>query len=250
MQLKKDIITVDLGLDHTHKCTTGHHIIGRAGEGRVTQYVIKVPKELCTCSLYIEFEKPNGEKFKTEQLQIEKTTSGEYSASYYIPPFILTDDGELKVQISLEMGNDESDKLVWKSNVKTYTIDKSVNAGGYIGVYLQPSGTAEITANGLHNVSPYESANVNVQPNLTELRAVYTCNSSVDGYTLETPEGYDGIERVHLRIEVALPVEVSHPVSLVNKLETAEVGSIYKYTGETSDPFESGALYIVEEVSE
>lgn len=31
-------------------------------------------------------------------------------------------------------------------------------------------------------------------------------------------------------------------------LETAEVGTVFKYVGETTDDFENGALYIVEEV--
>lgn len=42
-----------------------------------------------------------------------------------------------------------------------------------------------------------------------------------------------------------LPIEVSTEDEMTALLETAEVGSIYKYTGETTDTYENGALYLV-----
>ena len=48
----------------------------------------------------------------------------------------------------------------------------------------------------------------------------------------------------------ALPVEVSTEEEMTALLETAAVGSVYKYTGETTDTYTNGELYIVEEVSE
>ena len=47
-----------------------------------------------------------------------------------------------------------------------------------------------------------------------------------------------------------LPIEISTETEMTALLETAEVGSIYKYTGETTDTYENGALYVVEEESE
>ncbi len=47
-----------------------------------------------------------------------------------------------------------------------------------------------------------------------------------------------------------LPIEVSTEAEMTALLETAEVGSIYKYMGESTDIYESRALYIVEVVSE
>lgn len=41
--------------------------------------------------------------------------------------------------------------------------------------------------------------------------------------------------------------EVSTEAEMMALLETAEVGSIYKYMGESTDIYESRALYIVEE---
>ena len=57
---------------------------------------------------------------------------------------------------------------------------------------------------------------------------------------------------VILREEVTdspLPIEVSTEAEMNALLETAEVGAIYKYTGETTDTYENGAWYAVEEES-
>ena len=43
-----------------------------------------------------------------------------------------------------------------------------------------------------------------------------------------------------------LPIEISTEVEMTALLETAEIGSIYKYTG-TTGTYENGTLYIVEE---
>lgn len=43
-----------------------------------------------------------------------------------------------------------------------------------------------------------------------------------------------------------LPIEVSNEVEMNALLKTAEVGTVYKYTGSTTDVYEKGALYIVE----
>ena len=55
----------------------------------------------------------------------------------------------------------------------------------------QPSGTIEITANGTQNVKDYESANVNVQPNLTTKSITQngTYNASADGV-----DGYSSVD--------------------------------------------------------
>ena len=44
-----------------------------------------------------------------------------------------------------------------------------------------------------------------------------------------------------------LPIEIATADEMTALLETAEVGAIYKYTGATTDTYENGALYIVEE---
>lgn len=44
------------------------------------------------------------------------------------------------------------------------------------------------------------------------------------------------------------PIEVATEAEMTALLETAEVGSVYKYVGETTDTYENGGLYIVEAV--
>ena len=48
----------------------------------------------------------------------------------------------------------------------------------------------------------------------------------------------------------ALPIEISTEAEMTALLETAEVGSVYKYVGESTDAYENGGLYIVEAVVE
>lgn len=70
-----------------------------------------------------------------------------------------------------------------------------------------------LTGNGTHDIAGYEIANVNVADN-------------------------------------PLPIEISTETEMTALLETAEVGSVYKFTGETTDTYENGAIYVLEEVSE
>jgi hypothetical protein len=45
----------------------------------------------------------------------------------------------------------------------------------------------------------------------------------------------------------SFPIEVATEEEMNALLNTAGVGAIYKYTGETTDTYENGALYVVEE---
>ena len=94
------------------------------------------------------------------------------------------------------------------SDKKTVTVAVPIPEG-----YLKPAGTKEITENGAAvDVSEYEFAYANV------------------------PQG--------------LPIEVSTEAEMNNILSTAtesELGKVYKYTGETTDSYENGAIYIIEE---
>lgn len=64
-------------------------------------------------------------------------------------------------------------------------------------------------------------------------------------------EGYDGLSKVIVNVEGGggsyLPPEIATEAEMTALLETAELGSVYKYTGETTDLYENGALYVVEE---
>jgi hypothetical protein len=54
------------------------------------------------------------------------------------------------------------------------------------------------------------------------------------------------VDETSTTIDSPLPIEVSTEAEMTALLNTAEVGSIYKYVG-TSGTYESGALYVVEE---
>lgn len=59
-------------------------------------------------------------------------------------------------------------------------------------------------------------------------------------------DGYDGFGKLTVAVpDPPLPIEVSTQDEMTALLATAEVGSVYKYTG-TSDIYQNGALYIVE----
>lgn len=47
-----------------------------------------------------------------------------------------------------------------------------------------------------------------------------------------------------------IPIEVSTEAEMTALLESGEVGGVYKYTGESTDTYEYGALYVLEEVTE
>lgn len=47
-----------------------------------------------------------------------------------------------------------------------------------------------------------------------------------------------------------LPIEVANEEDMTALLETEDPGSVFKYTGETTDTYTNGELYIVEEVTE
>lgn len=50
-------------------------------------------------------------------------------------------------------------------------------------------------------------------------------------------------------VDNPLPIEIASADEMTALLSTAEVGAVYKYTGETTDTYENGGLYVVEEVA-
>lgn len=64
---------------------------------------------------------------------------------------------------------------------------------------------------------------------------------------------YDVSQYAEVRIATAHPYEVPLEMLMNNVISDASqatIGNVYKYTGETTDTYEQGALYILEEVSE
>lgn len=117
-------ILVNLATDHTFESET--NIIGREGEGNTTRLEITVPSVLCNCDVYLDFEKPNGDKLRTPKLEIESGV-----AVYDVVPYLLTDEGEIKIQAVLKTVGGGT----WKSTIKTYFNYHSINAEDYINNY-------------------------------------------------------------------------------------------------------------------
>jgi hypothetical protein len=69
--------------------------------------------------IYIDFEKPNGETVRTSRLEVADGV-----AYYDVPLYILSESGEIKIQVVFQKENE----VIWKSSVKTYTIQESINA--------------------------------------------------------------------------------------------------------------------------
>lgn len=119
----KDKILVNLSEDANHTFESSDNIIGREGEDGTTRLEITIPEKLIGCSVYLDFEKPDGEKLKTLPLNTE---SGK--AVYDVDGYLLTKYGEIKVQAVLTT----NDGKIWKSSKKKYHIQKSINADGEI----------------------------------------------------------------------------------------------------------------------
>ena len=115
----EDKILVILNEDANHTFESEESVIGRVGEGGIAQFEITIPEKLTNGSLYLDFKKPNGEKIRTKRLDIN-----EGKAFYDVEKYLLTDDGEIKVQAVFVTSSGKT----WKSSKKKYNILKSVNA--------------------------------------------------------------------------------------------------------------------------
>lgn len=60
-------------------------------------------------------------------------------------------------------------------------------------------------------------------------------------------DGYDGLSGVTVNVPIPedspLPIEISTEAEMSALLDTAPVGAIYKYVGETTDTYENGTKY-------
>ena len=113
----KDIILVNIVKDHTWECSD--NIIGRTGEGDISIFKILLTEEkMSNYSVYLEFKKSNGERFRSTQLNVVNNI-----AFYQIPKYLLAESGRLQVQLILE----KDDSKLWASTVKTYYVLESIS---------------------------------------------------------------------------------------------------------------------------
>lgn len=102
---------------HEVKCNAC--FIGRTGENEAEEIRVIVPDCVCDKWLYLDFEKPDGTKFKTPRIDIVDGIG-----SYMIGGNLVDTAGMLKIEAVLQ---DESG-ICWKSEKKEYYVSKSIDA--------------------------------------------------------------------------------------------------------------------------
>lgn len=112
-----DVININVTEGHIFECLTD--TIARAGEADNLVLNITFPKRFEDRWPYLDFKKPNGERFRSEKLVVEGN-----AARYVMPLYLLDTDGTLEVQF---VSQDDSG-LVWKTYVKKFDVKYSINA--------------------------------------------------------------------------------------------------------------------------
>ena len=112
-------IEVELDNDHNYECEVKN--IARKGENKATVLRLKLTDEMLDKFIYIDFEKPDGTKVKSERLAVDLTNK---TADCPITNQLTDVVGIMLVEIVIE----DTDNLVWKSYSKKYYITESIGA--------------------------------------------------------------------------------------------------------------------------
>lgn len=112
-----DIIKIII--DKNHQITASNTVIGRIGENKVCDLELSFEDEIGDNWVFIDFEKPSGEKVKTSRLTVNDNI-----AYYTVTDDVINEFGILNIQIVLQNEND----VIWKSNVTPFFIQESINA--------------------------------------------------------------------------------------------------------------------------
>lgn len=158
--------------------------------------------------------------------------------------------------LALPVGDGSGDSApIYDGSFTVRETESGEEVGGSDGIQLQEK---TVTENG--EVTPDEGYDglskviVDVpipEPTLLDGNLEITENGS---YEILPAEGYDGLSSATVLVNVVdhLPFETTYEVEMSAILSNAtekDVGSVYKYMGETGT-YEHGALYVIEEVLE
>lgn len=120
----------------------------------------------------------------------------------------------------------------------TYAIGDTFYASGEGTVYIVE---AEATASGV--TVEYNGSVVATIPSGNKATIPIKDLKMKTDIVITVPSGSGGTVK-----DSALPIEVSTEAEMTALLTSGEVGGVYKYTGETTDTYENGALYVLEGV--
>nr|DAG32956.1 MAG TPA: hypothetical protein [Caudoviricetes sp.] len=113
---------------------------------------------------------------------------------------------------------------------------------------IVPSGTLDITDNGIKDVKNYANVDVNVEPNLEQKTVTIAENGTTE---VAPTTGKDGMSKVTITTNVPTSggvEEVATAAAMNALLVEANVGKYYKFTGPTDSNYTNGNLYLVESV--
>jgi hypothetical protein len=110
---------IEFYLSDKHEVKCNVCFIGRTGENEAEEIRVIVPDCVKDKWLFLDFEKPDGTKFKTPQIEIVDGVG-----SYMLGGNLVDIAGMLKIQAILQ---DESG-TVWKSEQKEHYVEKSIGA--------------------------------------------------------------------------------------------------------------------------
>ena len=110
---------IEFYLSDKHEVKCNVCFIGRTGENEAEEIRVIVPDCVCDKWLYLDFEKPDGTKFKTPKIDVVDGVG-----SYRLGGNLVDIAGMLKIQAVLE----DADGVCWKSEQKEHYISKSIEA--------------------------------------------------------------------------------------------------------------------------
>lgn len=159
----------------------------------------------------------------------------------YIGSYSKTSDTGVSLRtLDITGGDDIYDQTL----VDWFVSNATLTSGSMWTKYLVPvpEGTQTITENGTYDISEKASVEVNVPSEEPKIEALSITENGT--YTATDIDGYSPIT-----VDVHDVIEIATETEMTSALDTAVVGSLYKYTGETTATYTQNAIYIVEEVS-